>query len=194
MIRRLPVSLKELLAGLYFPAVAVLLWQFYITYSGYAPGTGAYHDSIMWAPLKFMALVSPAGLFPKFLLSICFPLLVSILYWKQACRDTMLVLAWLCFLFGGLYTYLLAERLYLGAGNMVWSGYIAAFLLFFASIAFWVRQIAPARRKERVPGKAIACGVAIGLHASSGARLDWLYLTHMGCVTNFHLANFVCGK
>jgi hypothetical protein len=184
LLRRLPVSFSALLAGLYIPAAAVLAWQFYASYSGHAAG-GMYADSIVWAPFKFLRNWT-AGLLPKFLLSLVFPLAVAILYGKQARRDGMLQLAWPCFLIGIFYSYFLAEKHNWADGNFVWSGYITLFTLFVASIAYWLRQADGPRTRF------VICAAALGLHVLSGARIDWLYLTHYGCKVDFRLANFVC--
>jgi hypothetical protein len=189
--RKSPVSFPELLAGLYLPAAVVLAWQFYETYSG-SSSKDMYHDSIMWAPFKFMAGWT-TGLVSKFLLSIAFPLVVTVLYWKRAYRDTMMQLAWLCFLAGAVYTYMIVERVHWASGNMVWSGYITAFTLFVASIVFWLRQIAFSPSHGWLfQGRVLLCGVVIALHVISGARMDWLYLTHYGCTLIFQTAKFAC--
>lgn len=187
---RLPTSPKGLLAGLYLPAAAVLGWQFYQTYSGH--GTNAvYHDAIAWAPFKFMNYYA-TGLLSKFLLSILFPLAVAILYWKQASRDAMLQLAWLCFLFGAFYSYVLVEKTNWFAGNFTWSGCIGAFILFAGSAVFWLRRISSATPRGWLPWRALLCGAILALHAICGARMDWLYLTHYGCAEDYHAAEFVC--
>jgi hypothetical protein len=198
--RGLPVSLTALLAGLYLPAAIILGWQFYKTYSGYATND-MYHDSLMWAPFKFMVAWATgqftagwaAGLLSKFFLSIVFPLVVTVLYWKQAYHDPALQLAWLCFLFGAFYTYMIVEKVNWAAGNMVWSGYITLFTLFAASMIFWLRQIGGVPPRDWFRGRALICGVAITLHVLSGARIDWLYLTHYGCTLDFLKVDFICG-
>jgi len=189
-VRRLPISATALALGLYIPAAAVLGWQFYVTYSGQNV-PGAYHDSIDWAPFKFMNYWT-TGLFSKFLLTIAFPLAVTILYWRTAVRDTMLQLSWLSFLFGSFYSYMLAERINWSAGNMTWSGGITAFTLFVGSVVFWLRQVSVEASSGGLQRRAIFCGAILALHAISGARLDWLYLAHYGCPLDFRAVEFVC--
>src|SRR5579871_648702 len=188
--RGLPVSTKGLLLGLYLPGAAVLAWQFYSTYVGQKVA-GTYHDSIDWAPFKFMSYWA-TGLLSKFLLSIAFPLAVAVVYWKQARRDALLQLSWLTFLFGSFYSYMIAERVYWGAGNFVWSGYITDFLLIVGSVVFWLRQISlkPSSGWPRLG--AVLCGAVLLIHTVSGIRMDWLYLTHYGCPLNFRDAKFAC--
>jgi hypothetical protein len=59
-------------------------------------------------------------------------------------------------------------------------------------MVFWLRQIEPINARGWLRPRVLICGGAIALHAISGARIDWLYLTHYGCTTNFSLANFIC--
>ncbi len=165
------LSLLPLIAGLFVPAAVVLGWQYYETYAGTA-GNVEYRDSIIWAPLMVMRHHS-TDLFSKLLASIIFPLLVLALYWKRARRDLRLILAWLCFLFGLLYTYTLAEKTRAFAGNFLWSGYAAVFVLFIASVMFWIGALAV--RPATVWGWArnFVCGRAFLLHAASGAVITW---------------------
>ena len=191
LIRRLPVSVAGLLIGLYLPAAAVLGWQFYATYSGQG-ANGVYHDSIVWAPFKFMRHFA-TGLPSKFFFTISFPLVVTILYWKQARRDTMLQLAWSSFLIGAFYSYMLVEKINWATGNLTWSGGITAFTLLVGSVVFWLRQISyePSARWYRQ--RVLLCGAVLALHVISGVRMDWLYLTHYGCLVDYFNAAFVCG-
>lgn len=190
LVRRLPVTLPDLLWGLFLPACAVLAWQFYVTYSGSA-SAGAYHDTIIWAPLKFLHGWT-TGLFPKFLLSIVFPLATILCYGKKAISEPIFQLAWLCFAAGALYMYGFAEKIGWANGNFVWSGYISVFILFAACAFFVLRQICLAASWRSARTAALICGLALALHALSGVRLDWLYLTHYGCSINFTTAEFLC--
>lgn len=94
------------------------------------------------------ALGSNIWLAAKLLLSVPLPLAVLATHFPSARRDAVLGLAWLSFIVGVLYSYLLAEAPpQTGAGNFLWSGQITAFLLFAASLAFWWRQ--PRRPRGR---------------------------------------------
>jgi hypothetical protein len=190
LVRRLPVSPSGLLFGLYVPGATVLAWQFYSAYTGHKVD-GTYHDSIDWAPFKFMSYWA-TGLLSKFLLSISFPLAVAIVYWKEARRDALLQLSWLTFFFGTFFSYMIAERINWGSGNFVWSGYITDFLLIVASVVFWLRQVSFRPSPGWLRNGAILCGAVLLLHSISGLRMDWLYLTHYGCPLNFREAKFVC--
>ncbi|HEX3744331.1 MAG TPA: hypothetical protein VHW09_10390 [Bryobacteraceae bacterium] len=189
LARKLPVSVVGLLAGLYLPAAVVLGWQAWFTYSGH--GTGEYHDAIRWAPFKVMGAWT-SGLTSKLLLSIAFPLAVTIWYWEEARRDTVLQLSWLCFLFGAFYSYMLAETTNWLAGNFTWSGDVTAFTLFIGSVAFWLRQApVPAGAKRSIQWAFWLSGAVLLLHAISGVRLDWFYLWHHGCAPDYR-GGFIC--
>jgi hypothetical protein len=189
LVRRLPVSVRALVWGLYGPTIVVLGWQFYVTHGAYA--TGQYHDSIEWAPLRFMSYWA-TGLLGKFLLTIAFPLTVTLLYWREARGDAVLQLAWSCFLFGAFDSYMLAERIHWSAGNLTWSGNITAYLLLAVSVVFWLRMISEAPSGRWLRQRTTVCGLVLVLHVASGARLDWTYLSHYGCPIDYRHAELVC--
>lgn len=182
LVQRLPVSPGALFWGLYLPGIMVLAWQFYVMHSAY----GTYRDSFEWAPLRFMSYWA-TGLPRKFLLSVAFPVAVTLLYWREAREDAVLQLAWTCFLFGTGYSYLLAERIHWRSGNFTWSGHITAFLLVAGCVVFWLRRVFEGSRQRTA-----TCGLVLALHVISGARLNWIYLTHYGCPIDFRHAELVC--
>jgi hypothetical protein len=175
MARGAPVSPLPLLAGLGVPGLAVLGAQFYLTYAGGSGGFG-YHDSIVWAPFKFMNYWSHGGLLYKLLLSIVFPVTIVIAYGRRAFLDRSLQLAWGTFVIALFYAYLLAEQAQWSAGNFTWSAYAAVFVLYIGSLVFWLRQLAADGPAAWRTPRAWLCGAAITLHAISGLRLDWSYL------------------
>lgn len=128
-------------SSIFLPSAIVLGWQFFATYAS-SQNLGALDESrIIFAPFQVMAYYSQYLLL-KFLLSISFPLVVYILFFKNAVKDKYVNMAWVLFLFGALYTYLLAEsgdRMY--HANFWWSGQIGLFILFVASAVFFVKQI-----------------------------------------------------
>jgi hypothetical protein len=189
LANRLPFSPGALAWGLYVPTIAVLAWQYYVTHWAFAPD--GYQDSIEWAPFRFMSYWA-TGLLAKFLLTIALPLTVTVFYWHEAREDVMLQLAWLCFLFGAFYSYMLAERIHWSHGNLTWSGNITAFLLLAASVVFWLRRIAEVASGRWLQQRTAVCGMVLALHVISGARLDWIYLKHYGCPTDFRRAELVC--
>ena len=133
MIHKESVNLAFLVYGFVLPMVLMLLWQLWMTYVG----DDTAH--VIFFPFGVMNTYSDY-LLPKFFLSILFPLVVTILYWKQASRDLPKILAWLIFIFGSFYTYFIAES---GPrftdGNFTWSGEIALFVLFAISTLFFIK-------------------------------------------------------
>ncbi len=130
MLQRRNVDLAAFLAGFALPTLFVLTGQFLITYQR--------ESGIIFAPFTVMSHYS-GFLLPKLLLSILFPLLVTIIYRRRVWHDAHMRLAWLIFVFGGFYTYFLAEggpRLY--DGNFGWSGEIGLFVLFAAASWFFL--------------------------------------------------------
>jgi hypothetical protein len=78
----------------------------------------------------------------KFLLSILFPLLVYIFYFKAAIKTLYLNLAWAVFTFGAAYMYLLAEGgERLAHATFTWSAICALFILFIVSTAFLIQIV-----------------------------------------------------
>ena len=134
LVKKQPFDWLFTVLGLGLPAAAVLAWQFLATYGGGQPG-------ILFAPLAVMRAFS-GHLLVKFILSIWFPALVTLVYFRQAKDSPLLLLGWAVFAIGAAFTYLLAEG---GErfmhGNWGWSGEIAMFILFVAAIAFFFQQM-----------------------------------------------------
>ncbi|HEX2993728.1 MAG TPA: hypothetical protein VHP14_02830 [Anaerolineales bacterium] len=131
ILKRKYLNYKALFWGLILPTVTVLGWQFVLTY---------YDDqssAVIFLPLVVMSVYS-RYLGWKFLLSILFPIGLLTMYFKQAVRDVRMILAWLIFLIGAVFTYFFAEsgpRLL--DGNFVWCGEIASLMLFAVSTLFY---------------------------------------------------------
>jgi len=178
LIRGSSLSFRSLLAGLFVPAAVVLGLQYYETYSGHTSVVD-YRDSIVWAPLVVMRYFS-SQLVLKLFLSITFPLIVFGLYWNRARRDVTLMLAWLSFWIASFYAYMLAEKLHATAGNFLWSGYLAAFILFVASITFWLGLLAEQRKNSWFWARFYLCAAVLALHAVSGALVTWNYCKSFG--------------
>jgi hypothetical protein len=132
LAQKKPVDFRGLLVGLLIPMVGMLVWQFIITYISHeSPG-------IAFMPFGVMEVFSKY-LLPKLVASILFPLSVTILYFKRASLDVRMILSWLVFLFGALFTYFFAEtgrRFY--DDNFGWSGEIALVILFITSTLFYL--------------------------------------------------------
>ena len=130
-----------MILGIGIPATVMLGWQLYVNFVPNQISPSQYR--VVFAPFKVFGHYS-VSLFPKFLLSILFPLSVYVCYFKKAMRDIPLNLCWLVFLMGAFYTYFLAEggsssRMF--AGNFAWSGQITLFILLVASATFFIKQV-----------------------------------------------------
>jgi len=125
-----PIDWKRLLIGIVLPSMAILAWQFFLTY-GSDGGS-----SIILAPFGVMQGYS-SYLPEKFILSIVFPTIVTAIYWKEAIKDTRMQLGWIGFGLGVIFTYFFAESgVRFHDGNFTWSGEIALFILFVCCILF----------------------------------------------------------
>jgi hypothetical protein len=174
ILRRDAISPGAMLIGFGLPAFAILAWQYLQVFAG-GSDVVQYGDTIMWAPLRFMHHYA-SGLAVKFLVSTAFPLTVLILYWRTALRDGMLQLAWSTFLFGAAYVYLLSEKIRWAHGNFGWSAYIALFLVFTASMIFWLRQVSEVRLRGWKWWRELVCFGVLAAHVGAGVLLDKEYL------------------
>lgn len=174
--RKESLDWKLLLLGFVLPLVAILLWQYNLTYTSSA--ITVTQAKIIFAPFVVLSHAS-SWLFLKFLVSILFPLCVYFAYFKKSVQDVGLNFAWLVFLIGAAYTYLLAEdgdRLF--AGNFAWSGQITSFVLFVISVRFFIPQEAGRVLGKLLdkPGKRFwGCVAVLGAHLISG--MVW-YFAH----------------
>lgn len=129
LLQKRYVNIPALIFGIGLPTLFVLVWQFFVVYLVNDA------DGIQFVPFGVMRAFSGyLGL--KFFLSIVFPLAVLLLYFKQAMKDTRMILGWLIFLFGLLFTYFFAENSRFMEGNFAWSSEIALVLLFMVSTLF----------------------------------------------------------
>jgi hypothetical protein len=174
--------------GFFIPATLVLLWQFIYTY--FDKGNTSSDSSIIFAPLLVFKLWSTSWLLPKFFLSILFPLGVFIAYLPSARKDVRLLLAWLTFLIGASYGYLLAETVRTYNGNFIWSGQIGLFILFVFSLIFVFEQY----RRESVLAldgvvinPKIKISIVLGLYAFHVIAGVFWYLCHLDIFGVFSL-------
>ena len=162
--------------AIYFvlPAMLILFLQYLFSYSSEET-----HSSIIFAPLYLFNKQSPLAsdfIFLKLLLSIGFPLAVAVCFIKESIKDTKLMFAWLMTVFGMLQVYLFVEtgeRMY--HANFLWSGQIAAFILFVASAALLFKlQKLPHYPKARIK----FCWSVFALHAIYGGL--WYHFNLIG--------------
>ena len=134
---------------------------------------GIRQNSILFAPLLAMSILSPKYLLWKFCLSIVFPGLVWLLFFRGVWADRRMVLAWLVFDCGAAWCYLAAEKVGPGDGNFTWGVQMALFILFLESILFIARRLGegwPVSRVGRawLAGSVALCSVAFVAHIVFG--------------------------
>jgi hypothetical protein len=150
---------RTALLAVFLPGVAVLAWLFLSTYGG---GGG-----LEIAPFKVLThFTAPWTILPKAVLSLLFPLSLLLLFRREVRADRLAVLAWLMLLIGFGYGLLLAEK---GErvfdGNWLWSGQVAAFALFAATLRLLLELQARVGRNRRtdIAWLVFFCHLAAGL-------------------------------
>jgi len=131
-IKNIQIDWKLAIYGVIAPALIVLAIQIFIAYL--SPASGGY--SILFLP--FVVESAYSGYLPiKFLLSIIFPLAVSLLFIRRIISNKEFQLGWLSFMIAVFQLYLLAESgKRLLDGNFRWSAQITLFILFVISARF----------------------------------------------------------
>jgi hypothetical protein len=164
LLQKQSIDWRLLMVGIVIPLGVVLFWQ-----SQYHAAAGM--GKFVIEPFKVMAFYSD-NLLPKFLLSILFPAFILVVYWKNTLYDKFMQLAWLTFLVGASYTYLLAETegwtVNWTDANFTWSAEITLFVLFVASTLFFLRQNAADLMERRFNWKISTSLVLLALHLVSG--------------------------
>jgi hypothetical protein len=154
--------------GIIFPALVLLGWQYLATYTSNHILKDESGISIMPFQL-YLIRDDMSSIIYKFILAILFPLIVYILYFQHARKDFALNFAWLCFIIGATYTYILVEQ---GArykhNNFGWSGQITLFILFVTSTIFWLRQLFDKTVTHRYNAVTGILSMVFGLHLISG--------------------------
>ncbi|HEV8393941.1 MAG TPA: hypothetical protein VGQ37_06685 [Vicinamibacterales bacterium] len=163
-----------IVAAMVVPTVLLLVAQYGLRYVVQADNG----VSVALAPLRVIGLYSAVDaetLVTKCLASIAFPLAVTLLFPVAAARDLRLKLAWMTFVVGALYGYLLSEAgADEAAGNFLWSGQLANFLLFAVSAEFLLRQRTSvpdtAHFAVSATARTAACFAILAWHAVSGVQ------------------------
>jgi hypothetical protein len=155
-----------------------LMIQYLLTFTA----GGLRSSQMAFVPLyHFISHPSPVWLLPKLVLSILFPLCVYLFYFRQARRDLRLNLAWLSFIIGAAYAYLLEEITrgrVAGSGNWLWGAGISLFILFVCSTLFFVQQnvnLIAFRHPRHYPRAFWWALLALCLHVVSGVVWFSLY-------------------
>ena len=152
------------------PTVAVLGWQF-----GMALDTE--RGGVILAPLYVIGLRSPTDLVTlgwHLAASVLFPL-AAVACFRSVRADRRVQLGWATFLIGAAIAYLLAESTQADHGNFLWSGQLAAFVLFAASAVAVLRAAATGGAGASRLGRFALCGCVFLWHVTSG--IQYLYST-----------------
>lgn len=174
--RRGQVNWVFLLAGILIPAGVVLGLQSLLLGSRvtlvFAPLAVVNKWAEMFNPLANQAVVL------KLVLSVLFPLVIYLTHFRTASRDIYLNLAWITWIFGAALYYLFAEEgVRLSHGNLTWSAQIAVFILFAASLAFFVRVYRAGFTRANLTSPVfLLCSGVLMLHIISG--IYW-YSVHL---------------
>jgi len=162
-----PVDWKAITLGILAPGAAILLLQYYLSYSGLGP-EGMYRNAIVFAPLRSFRDHQVTYLPAKLALSVAFPAAVYLLYWKCARRDLRLNFALLLFAFGTGYGLFLAEARNSSHGNLIWGAYITLFIFYLYSATFLVRQLKTASWKGTQKVRHIVAIALLLAHVGNG--------------------------
>ena len=153
--------------GFAIPAVAVLGWQYNVAYK-LNEGAG-----VILAPLHDIGLQSstdPVTLGWRLVASVLFPL-TAVACFSSVRADRRVLIGWATFLIGVAIGYLLAEGGHLaGSGNFLWSGQLAAFVLFVASAVAVLRDAATGCAGVSRSGRFAVCGIVFLWHVTSGIQ------------------------
>lgn len=173
LARNKPFSRIGVMAGWCLPACFVLAWQYLRTYI--LTDQSRYADAIVFAPLAVMKSHA-SDLAAPYVWSVLLPLCVVAIYGRRALSDSALRFSLTAFLFGTAYTYGLAERHHLEAGNFLWSSYITLFIVYFFSIVFVIRELIHAPGAVKAWMRAAPCLAVVAWQLTSGISVHMTYM------------------
>ena len=156
--------------GFAAPTIAVLAWQYDVAFTLTNEGSG-----VILAPLSVIGHRSPTDLVTlgwHLAASVLFPL-AAVACFRSVRADRRVQLGWATFLIGAAFGYLLAEVGRPASGNFLWSGQLAAFVLFAASAVAVLRAAADGGASRL--GRFALCGGVFLWHVTSG--IQHLYVT-----------------
>lgn len=143
----------------------LLIGQFIINYSG---NRG---DRILFKPFAEILTVAPniPSVLIFILLSIAFPLAITILNWKKVKDLLDFRLAWINFIVAQIYGIVFAEEINFGVLNFWNSPAIGVFILFFVTISFWGKELTKTiLQGEKLSSKQLIATVVLILHLICG--------------------------
>ena len=162
------VDWRLVICGLALPAALQLAAQYLFYYR-----LGTTGQTVLFAPLTVIGLHSPVDVLTlgwKLIASILFPLAVAAAF-PAVWSDGRVRLAWAAFGAGAAWGYLFAEGGgQADAGNFLWSGQLAAFVLFAATAPALLARVAAEPRAAGVRARAACCATVLAWHVVSGVR------------------------
>lgn len=164
---------KHLLLGVIVPASLTIFLQLLLQPYSQADGTNGHIGILPFALVTYIP--SSVPLIPKYLLSITFPLIVYISYWRKSRAETALNFAWLAFFISNFFMYFVVEMEKITHFNFIPTSQIAIFILYVISMRFFLKKIHIKNQFVLKHKEYLIIGVFV-LHVVSG--LVW-YLTEM---------------
>ena len=152
------------------PAAAVLAWQYDELYT-----LDTARGGVILAPLQVIGFYAPTDLLTlgwRLAASVLFPLAAAACF-PSVRADRRVQLGWATFLVGAAIGYLLAEGHSASHGAFLWSGQLAAFVLFAASAVAVLRADATGGADKRRVVRFTLCGGVFVWHVASG--IQYLY-------------------
>lgn len=127
------INWAYLIISLGLTAVIVLAGQFMINY------IGDRGDRMILAPFEAISYIVPniPMVFFLILMSIVFPLSVTLLNWKNVKNDFTFQLGWMNFFMGLIIALMFGEKINMGLNNLWNSPTIAGYVIFFIAILWW---------------------------------------------------------
>jgi hypothetical protein len=157
-LRRLP---WKLLTAMMIPAIILLLYQYAIKY--YA------NSNQQLVVIPFKAVLAYTGnafnLIFFYLLSILFPLLVSVFFRKRIEKRFEIFLVWMNFGIAMLTAILVVEQPHMGSFNLMWGQNLASFLLFTYCLGWLLKNLRVLKQKN---WQTVIIVLALSLHIISG--------------------------
>ena len=145
------------------PTVAVLACQYVLILNIERGG-------VILAPLQVIGFYAPTDLVTlgwRLAASVLFPLAAAACF-PSVRADRRVQLGWATFFVGAAIGYLLAEDINADHGNFLWSGQLAAFVLFAASAVAVLRAVATGGAGASWLGRFALCGSLFLWHVASG--------------------------
>ena len=156
------------------PALAVLAWQYDVALTLTTERGG-----VVLAPLQVIGFYAPTDVVTlgwRLAASVLFPL-VAVACFRSVRADRRVQLGWATFLVGASIGYLLAEGVLVDNGAFLWSGQLAAFVLFAASAVAVLEAAAAGGAGLSRLSRFALCGSVFLWHVASGIQhlhFTWL--------------------